>query len=165
MQFLVPQFIETEDKIVGPLTIRQFGWIAIAAVICFALFFIVNFTIWIIFAVVIGGTGFAFAFIKINGRPMSIVARAAWNYFWQPQQYVWQPEHAVKTAARTPAKEGLSVEKVVASMALKTAWRVTATGSKEPDTSSASTKSQSEQYQIFRGLTGEKRAARRIDYR
>ena len=28
MQFQVPQFIETEDKVVGPLTLRQFMYIA-----------------------------------------------------------------------------------------------------------------------------------------
>lgn len=164
MQFLVPQFIETEDKIVGPLTLRQFGWVAIAGIICFALFFVVNFGIWIVFAVLIGGAGFAFAFVKINGRPMSVVVRAAWAYFWQPQQYVWQSDRKMP-ATGVPPKEGASFEKIVSSMALKTAWRVTATGSKEPEAGLAPKKPAQERYQIFRGLTGEQRAAKRVDYR
>ncbi len=166
MQFLVPQFIETEDKIVGPLTLRQFGWIASAAAICFALFFILNFGVWLVFAALIGGAGFGFAFIKVNGRPLSIVVGAAWDYFWEPQQYVWQSEHKVVKGTTPHSKEGgVSLEKIVANMALKTAWRVTATGSKEPDQKTPPPQSKSDRYQIFRGITGEKRAARRVDYR
>jgi hypothetical protein len=168
MQFLVPQFIETEDKVVGPLTLRQFGYIAVAGTVCFILYFILNFAAWIVFTVLFGGTGLAFAFLKWNGRPLSVVVRAGWSYFWQPQQYVWQENRpqAKAPAVKEEKERGISLEKVVQSVALKTAWRVTSTGSKEPEAKTLPPqKAGNERYQIFRGLTGEQRAAKRIDYR
>ena len=37
MRFQVPQFIEIEDKIIGPLTIKQFIYIAGGAGMCFVI--------------------------------------------------------------------------------------------------------------------------------
>ena len=48
MQFQVPQFIETEDKIVGPLTLRQFLYIGAAGLLSFLLFFVLKIWFWFI---------------------------------------------------------------------------------------------------------------------
>ena len=39
MQFQVPQFIDVENKIIGPLSLRQFLYLAGAGLISFMLFF------------------------------------------------------------------------------------------------------------------------------
>ena len=48
MQFQVPQFIETEDKIVGPFTLRQFIYVAGAGLGSVILYFSVATWLWLI---------------------------------------------------------------------------------------------------------------------
>jgi len=68
-QFTVPQFIDVEDKIIGPVTTRQFiimlsGFIFIG--ISYKIFDFSAFLTVSIIIFIISGT---FAFAKINGRP------------------------------------------------------------------------------------------------
>ena len=84
MQFQVPQFIETEDKIIGPLTLRQFIYIAIGATISAILFFVLQPWLWLIVTFVLMATSVSLAFIKINGRSMSVFAQSAFGYIWSP---------------------------------------------------------------------------------
>jgi len=44
MLFNVPQFIDIEDKIVGPLTAKQLGWLALGSVIALLLTYHRRFT-------------------------------------------------------------------------------------------------------------------------
>jgi hypothetical protein len=167
MQFQIPQFIETEDKIIGPLTLKQFLYVAAAFGIMFGLFFVVTPLIWFLVAVPFGGFAAALAFVKIQGRPLPSVVLAAFHFYWQPQQYIWQPEHPIEKLAKTDIdkKDTPSIEKIVAGFALKTAMRTVQTGSKAPDIKLPLQRSGSERYQVFRKTTGEQRAARRVDYR
>lgn len=69
-QFVIPQFIDVETKIIGPITVRQFLvmlvdglFIFLTYKFCdFALFAIIGFFEFIIGAII--------AFLKINGRPV-----------------------------------------------------------------------------------------------
>lgn len=165
MQFQVPQFIEIEDKIIGPLTIRQFIYLAVAGGVSVMLYFAVETWVWFIFSLVIMGIASAFAFLKINGRPFYVVLFAGARFLWNPHTYVWQPDQP--TLPKTPEAmasdaEGFSLEQILAGHSLKNAWRAmqTGTAAKKP-----AARSGSERYMIFRRPTGERRAARRIDYR
>lgn|SRR3989344_3537591 len=112
-QFQVPQFIETESKIVGPLTLKQFLYIAAAGLTCFLLFFVLKFFIWVILTMIIGGLGAAFAFFKYNGRPLPVILKSAFLYYWNPRLYLWQREEAkpvvpkfqIPTSPETPASK------------------------------------------------------------
>jgi len=71
-QFTVPQFIDVEDKIFGPITVRQFvillaGSIVIA--ICYKIF---DFSLFITSAILIVIFCGVFAFARINGRPFHL---------------------------------------------------------------------------------------------
>lgn len=167
MQFQVPQFIETEDKIVGPLTLKQFLYLAASGAICFMFFFLVKPWLWFILAALIGGLGAALAFIKVEGRPLPEIMLAGLKFMWNPQQYVWQTEKKVVVKAEPKTERGISLENVVAGFALKSAWRTVQTGSKPPAETAPAQKSAAgpEKYEVFRSLSGDKRAARRVDYR
>ena len=103
MQYQVPQFIETEDRIVGPLTLRQFIYVAAAGGVSVFLFFTTNFVFWIGATIIVGGIGGALAFIQINGQPMAHVILSAFRYAWRPQIYVGQPDVAPQGAGRSRA--------------------------------------------------------------
>jgi len=95
MQYQVPQFIDVEDKIIGPLTLKQFLYMGAAGMVGFVTFFIFNFALWIIVMVVVGGIAIVLAFIKYNGRPMIVMFGAMAKYIWQPKLYLWR--HDVDT--------------------------------------------------------------------
>lgn len=167
MQFQVPQFIETEDKVVGPFTIRQFIYVAIGGGIAVMLFFTVQTAVAAILgllALVIAG---ALGFVKIQGRPLIDVVLAAAGFYWKPQTYVWQPEHGriESQKLKVESKEsGFSLEKIMAGIALHKRWENLQTGEKiKPE--KAIEKKMDSRYLIFERRTGERRAARRVDYR
>ena len=90
MMFQVPQFIDVEDRIVGPLTIKQFAYVAVGGFICFLLFFPLKIWLWGAIATPIMALTFAFAFVKYNGRSFPALFAAAFSYFWKPRAYLWQ---------------------------------------------------------------------------
>lgn len=124
MQFQVPQFIETEDKIVGPLTLKQFMYIGAAGGISFLLYFTVGGIVAVILAFILLAIGGALAFIKIEGRPLLNVLTAAANFYWKPQTYVWQPEHpTLGKLPNKPAESSVvpsSIEEIIRKIVAKT---------------------------------------------
>ncbi len=99
-QFQVPQFIETESKIVGPLTLKQFIYLAIAGLLSFFLFFILKTFFWVLVTIILGLIAAAFAFFKYNGRPLTTVLMSAFQYYWNPRMYLWQREDAKANVPR-----------------------------------------------------------------
>ena len=179
MQFQVPQFIETEDKIIGPLTLKQFLYLAGAGAICFTLFFVLKMWLWIIITAFIGTLAAAVAFIQYNGRPLPVILVAAFGYFWKPRFYLWKkieekeklpeikfPEFktpptlkkpVIKKEEGTPAFKDLSLKLATSTQPIKKEKKPFALVSKETV--------KKEKYEVFRKITGEKEAARRVDYR
>ncbi|PLX21749.1 hypothetical protein C0584_01435 [Candidatus Parcubacteria bacterium] len=68
-QFTVPQFIDVEDKIIGPVTTRQFVIILSGSLILFIIFKFFN----LLYLLTVGSFVFInmvlFAFFKVAGRP------------------------------------------------------------------------------------------------
>jgi hypothetical protein len=101
MQFRVPQFIDMEDKIVGPLTLKQFAYILGAGGFSFLLWTFIPIKILAVILILpIGGLFLALAFIKVNNRPFVEVLESAFNYYAGSKVYTWsQPaENPNKTA-------------------------------------------------------------------
>jgi hypothetical protein len=167
MQFQVPQFIETEDKIVGPLTLRQFLYVGGAAGLCFLLYFTVQLWLAVILSIFLLSISVTLAFIKVGGRPLIHVALSAFGFYWKPQVYVWQPEHpgtAKSEASMKPlAPAGLSLSDIVSGAALRNVWQNLQTGSKISDKQFLG--KAEERYEVFQRQSGERQAARRVDYR
>ena len=105
MQYQVPQFIEVEDKIFGPLTFRQFVYLAGAGGI--SLIFFTIFPLWfsIFLSVPFVVLGVALAFYQVNGRPLIVAVEHASQYYFGGKLYLWrqreakQPVSAQKLAA------------------------------------------------------------------
>lgn len=95
-QFQVPQFIETEDKIVGPLTLKQFLYLAGAGFTSFMLFFVLQLWLWFIVTMFLAAIAASFAFIKVNGRPFAAFLNSVLKYAWYPRLYIWQSSPKLK---------------------------------------------------------------------
>ncbi|TSA44018.1 PrgI family protein [bacterium] len=112
MEYQVPQFIEVEDKIIGPLTLKQFIYIAGAAGLCVISFVYLNFIIAVVLSLLVGGFAGALAFYKVNGKPFLEVMEAGFNYYTRAKLFLWKRHEAVgktseaaaaaETAARVP---------------------------------------------------------------
>jgi hypothetical protein len=172
MQYQVPQFIDTEDKVVGPFSLRQFAYVGVAALISAIAYFFLQTWLFLIIALVLVGGSLALSFVKINGRPLIKVATAAFYYYWKPQMYVWKAEHPAATASRrTPTaavRELPPIQTIAQGNSLHKSWENLQTGTPETKEMSGRQfieKKMAERYQIFQRDSGDRMAARRVDYR
>ena len=148
MQFQVPQYIDVEDKIVGPLTITQFLYIAGGFIIIFVSFFFLVPWVWIIFSCLVGSLAIAFAFVKYNGRSLVSLILAALRHYGTPRTYT-------RTAPRGAPSFG---QGFLAELGLKLDAGVKAAGFRRaihPE----------ERFEILRRITGDREVAKRVDYR
>ncbi len=100
MQFRVPQFIDMEDKIIGPLTLKQFGYILGAGGISFIIWTFVSIrTIAIPLILLVSALFLSLAFVKINNRPFGAILENAFSYFFGSKVYTWkQPAEQIPEA-------------------------------------------------------------------
>jgi hypothetical protein len=101
MRFDVPQFIEIEAKIVGPLTWRQFVYLAGGGGCIVVLYLTLPFLFFVIIGLPIGALAASLAFHKVNERPFSIFLEAIINYFTKNKLYLWrrQNQQTVRTSS------------------------------------------------------------------
>lgn len=93
MEFRVPQFIEYETKIIGPLTYRQALFVLIPAGITFLLYLSIaktNFLLFLFLAIILMGSGIALAFVKIEGRSLPIVIVNFFRHTTRTKTFVWK---------------------------------------------------------------------------
>ncbi len=178
MQFQVPQFIETEDKIVGQLTLRQFIYVAIAFLASFFLLSRLEFWLWVIIAAILWAAALSLAFYKPNGRPMVNFILSAVNYVWNPKIYLSRPaykkEGLIKTRVDVVKTTAIrSLEETSTSGGIKDLLdRLTASKSAVPKREKPLVpgykpvqKEIKERYEFVKKITGDRETAKRIDYR
>lgn len=89
-KYIVPQFIDNENKILGPITVRQFMIVLVSALLIFILYSIFPFYIFIVPAVLIAGLAETFALlVKINGQPFHLFAVNVLQTQMRPKIRVW----------------------------------------------------------------------------
>ena len=103
MQFIVPQFIDTEDRIIGPITTRQFIMGVVAALLIFLAYRFSDLSLFIIETVLIVGFYALVAFVKVNGSPFYYFLLNIAQGFKKPKLRVWQKNDFFFKAK--PAKE------------------------------------------------------------
>ena len=126
MRYQVPQFIEVEDKIFGPLTLKQFIYLAGGAGLCLIFFSFLPIYITIILSIPVIGFSLALAFYEFNGRPFIVAVEHAVGYFFGNKLYLWKqkvPEQGTGNAVVTSGlKESLPVPKLSDSRLKDLAW-------------------------------------------
>ena len=104
MQFEVPQFIEIEDKIFGPLTWRQFLYLGGGVGLAVAIFFY-SFLLFVFFGLPLALLAGALAFYPVNNRPFSYFLEAIINYLRGQRLYLWRKKsdmvHSVAPATKS----------------------------------------------------------------
>ncbi len=90
MRFQLPQFIETETTVVGPLTLKQFLWVVAGGAGVFALITVVGGALGFLLAVPVAALALALAFLKIGGVPLVNYASYFLSYLLSPKKYLYR---------------------------------------------------------------------------
>lgn len=106
-QFVVPQFIEVEDKIFGPITTRQFLILLVAGTLVFLAYRFGDLSLFIFTTVFVGGFSLVLAFVKINGQNFHYFLLNIIQTLRKPSLRVWQKEYT-KEELNYLRKQGMS---------------------------------------------------------
>ncbi len=98
-QFLVPQFIDVENKILGPITVRQFVIIILTMGITFIFNKIFDFSLFLVSTLMLVVIAGAFAFLKINGTPFHLFILNVIQTAVRPSLRIWRKEVQVVSKA------------------------------------------------------------------
>lgn len=102
MRFEVPQFIDIEDKIVGPFTWRQFVYLAGGAGILLTLWLTLDsFMLFALLGLPVGALSASLAFQRVNNRPFSAFLEAFFTYLTRKKIYVWKKDTAQEIVGHT----------------------------------------------------------------
>ena len=124
MQFQVPQFIEVEDKIFGPLTFRQFVFVAGGLGMCYLLWRILPIFVAAPLIAGVGGLAAALAFMQYNGRPFIVALENGFFYLIRGKLYLWNNERSHMKAKVAPqaAHQDVFIPRLSESRLHELAW-------------------------------------------
>lgn len=107
MQYKVPQQIDQEDKILGPLTFIQFIYVLIGGGLILLTFTLFDLALALLVAIPIGLFTIAFALIKIQDQPFSRFFVAFLIFLRQPKRRLWQSAESGTDPKGVPFGENL----------------------------------------------------------
>ncbi len=162
MQFQVPQYIDVEDHVVGPLTIKQFLYLATGFLIIFVSFFFLATWLWLPISVAVAGTSIAFALVKYNGRPLLAVTLSAIRYATRPKTYVWR-----RPASGEAREESVVGKGLLSRLGLELLAGTKPVAGRERNINAFFRRSlpSTPGTAVLRDVTGNSEVAKRIDYR
>jgi len=102
MQFNIPQFIDKEDKIVGPFTAKQLGWMFGGGAVLLVLWNMLDFSGFLVSAIFVVGIFGSLAFWRPYNQSCISFIFSLFSFFTKPKFYLWK---------RVPAKDAFGVKK------------------------------------------------------
>lgn len=90
VRFKVPQNIDMQDRVLGPLTMVQFVYAVVGFGICYSIFMSIPAPFSYVLIAPIGLFVFCLIFVKINERPFIDFVVAALEFMTSPKQRYWQ---------------------------------------------------------------------------
>jgi hypothetical protein len=110
MEYQVPQFIEVEDKIFGPLSFKQFIYVAGGAGLCAIILLSLPLLFGVLLALPVAAFTGALAFYKVNNKSFIEMLEAGLTYYTGGRLYLWKKEDKpLKKYAEPKEFEGAAV--------------------------------------------------------
>ena len=96
----IPQNVDIEDKLVGPLTLKQFLYLfgGAAAVFITYQYYVIGYLFFhefILISLVAVAATLALAFARINGRPFIVFLGNWFGYLLAPKQLLWKKDNTL----------------------------------------------------------------------
>lgn len=139
-QYQVPQFIEIEDKIFGPLTLKQFIYLAGGAGIMLVFFSLLPLWLMVILSIPVAAFSIALAFYQVNGRPFIHVLENAFTYTLGTKLYLWMQRESKNQGTTMPVAEkpsALAVPKLSQSRLRDLSWSLNIKDRSQEETTQA----------------------------
>ncbi len=99
MKYQVPQFTDIEDKIVGPLTIKQTIYLVGGGGMCFIVYNYLHIYLVVILVPIIAILSVALAFYKVNNKPFIDFLESAFTFYTKQNLYIWKKEEKKPVAS------------------------------------------------------------------
>lgn len=121
MMFSVPQFIDIEDKVAGPLTWRQLLWMIGMGVLLLVMYNMIGGAIFVVLAIPTVLLFVALAFYRPQGQPLISYLGHGFFFLFRPKVAVWERPTAHIPAVRqrqqavaddTPTVKGVSRDRL-----------------------------------------------------
>jgi len=90
MRATVPQFIDVEDRVIGPLTIKQFLYLLAGGIVVFFFWFVFDLELFVIASIPVVLISLALAFFQVGGRPLIATVTSLFGYIFKPKVLVWR---------------------------------------------------------------------------
>lgn len=103
MEYQVPQFIEVEDKIFGPLTLKQFIFLAGGIGLSVVLVLYLPTLLGILLAIPVMALSSALAFYKLNNKDFTDILGAGLSFYTKDRLYLWKKEPKKESSMPAPA--------------------------------------------------------------
>lgn len=114
MMTSVPQFIDVEDKVAGPLTWKQLGWMIAMGVLLFLLYTVFSGILFFLIAVPVVVLFCALAFVRPNGMAFPQFLFYCITFLFRPKVSVWErPVRSKQLAQNIPKSEPEKITKTV----------------------------------------------------
>jgi len=95
-QVVVPQFLDVEDKIIGPVSVRQFVEMMVSAIIIAIFYKLFDFPLFVISGLSIIAITLVVAFAKINGQPFHLFLLNFVQTVKSPKLKIWRKQIITK---------------------------------------------------------------------
>jgi len=96
MQFKIPQFLERQPLIIGPLAFKQSLYFGVAILIAFYLYSVAPFFIFLICSIFLIGFAFCLAFVKVEGVPLPEVIMQSFGFVFSSKIYLWEKKENLR---------------------------------------------------------------------
>lgn len=111
-QITVPQFLDVEDKIIGPITVRQFIEMLIGGIVIFIFYKSFDFSLFIVSSLLVFAITMIFAFAKINGQPFHNFLLNFIATLKNPKLKIWKKvinDRDIKASLKKPEEVKIAV--------------------------------------------------------
>ncbi|HEX8974519.1 MAG TPA: PrgI family protein [Patescibacteria group bacterium] len=109
----VPQYIDVEDKVAGPLTAKQLLWMIGLGIIMLILWNVVPKPVFFIMGLPLALLFVGLAFYKPYGQPLGSFIVFGIMYFFRPKVYVWKRtfQHDIQIPKAAPKQVAKQADK------------------------------------------------------
>lgn len=107
MQFSLPQFIDVEDKVVGPLTAKQALYLILGFGILLLAFTFFSFLFFLFIFAIVAPTTLAFAFLRPKGISLAQYLANIIEYFTTNHLYLWRREPTMMMYKKVQKKQSV----------------------------------------------------------
>ena len=123
MNFQVPQFIEIESKIFGPLSFPQFIYVVGGIAIAFLFYVVIPFFYVALIPMIISVLfGAALAFYKVNDRSLIFLVQSMIKYYAGSKLYLWKKDVVTKNVTVSHKTPEIDPKKIYGDKLQELSW-------------------------------------------